>query len=194
MKKMPVMEGEQSSMTQTTKSSSTIEKINFSEFLQDFEETLRDQFRREGDINKLSLKRGLSPAIWKAIMANAPLSVAIPTLYGGRGGSVKECLGLMAAAPYESLPLSLTFGINIALFLEPLSKYGNEGIEQEIIDPFLSDQNMGGLRINEVEDGSDALHVRASHKELKDHYHLKEIKHCRGLTGLADYWIIATRK
>src|SRR5690606_41236807 len=98
MKKMPVMEGEQSSMTQTTKSSSTIEKINFSEFLQDFEETLRDQFRREGDINKLSLKRGWSPAIWKAIMASAQLSVPIPTLYGGRGGSVKECLGLMAAA------------------------------------------------------------------------------------------------
>lgn len=191
---MPVMEGEQSSMTQTTKSSSTIEKINFSEFLQDFEETLRDQFRREGDINKLSLKRGLSPAIWKAIMANAPLSVAIPTLYGGRGGSVKECLGLMAAASYESLPLSLTFGINIALFLEPLSKYGNEGIKQEIFNRFLTDQNMGGLMITEPEYGSDALNMKTSHKELKDHYHLKGIKHWQGLTGLADYWIIASRK
>src|SRR5690606_36829774 len=135
----------------------TIEKINFSEFLRDFEETLRDQFRREGDINKLSLKRGLSPAIWKAIMANAPLSVAIPTLYGGRGGSVKECLGLMAAASYESLPPSLTFGSSIALFREPLSKYGNEGIKHEIFNRFLTDQNMGGLMITDPEYGSDAL-------------------------------------
>ena len=181
-------------MKQETKSCNTLEKVNFSQFLEDFEENLKNQFHREGDINKLSLKRGLSPAIWKEIMANVPLSVAIPETYGGRGALVKECLAILAAASYESLPLSLTFGINIALFLEPVAKYAGEDVKGEIFNRFLTEQNMGGLMITEPEYGSDALNMKTAHTELKNAYHVKGVKHWQGLTGLADYWIIASRK
>src|SRR3546814_429479 len=99
----------------------------------------------------------------------------------------------MAAASYESLPLSLTFGINIALFLEPVSKYGNEDIKRDIFNRFLHEQNMGGLMITEPAYGSDALNMKTAHRELEDNYRLEGIKHWQGLTGLADYWIIASR-
>ncbi|MGY0038705.1 acyl-CoA dehydrogenase family protein [Pedobacter sp. NJ-S-72] len=99
----------------------------------------------------------------------------------------------MAAASYESLPLSLTFGINIALFLEPLSKYADESVKKEVFDRFLYHQNMGGLMITEPDYGSDALNMKTSNKELANGYNIKGTKHWQGLTGLADYWLIASR-
>lgn len=167
---------------------------NFTEFIKAFEETLYHLFHEKNDINILSLERGLPPEVMSGIMANAPLSVAIPKEYGGRGSIVKECLGLLAAASYESLPLSLTFGINIALFLEPIAKYGNDEIKKEIFDRFLHNQNMGGLMITEPDYGSDALNMKTSNVEVENGYKLKGTKHWQGLTGLANYWIIASRK
>lgn len=169
-------------------------KSNFTDFIKAFEDTLHHLFHEQNDINQLSLKRGLPPEVMNGIMANAPLSVAIPKEYGGRGAIVKECLGLLAAASYESLSLSLTFGINIALFLEPVAKYANEDIKQEIFDRFLKEQNMGGLMITEPDYGSDALNMKTSNIELDDSFKLKGIKHWQGLTGLANYWLIASRR
>src|SRR5690606_37778475 len=99
------------------------------------------------------------------IMAKEPLSVAIPAEYGGRGSIVKECLGLLSAASYESLSLSLTFGINIALFLEPVAKYAHEEVKQGIFDGFLKKQNRGGLMITEPDYGSDALNMKTAYRE-----------------------------
>lgn len=167
---------------------------DFSDFIQAFEQTLRRVFREEGDINQMSQKRGLSDDVRKAIMDAVPLSVAIPSAYGGRGASVKECLSVLSAASYESLPLSLTFGINIALFLEPLAKYGNEEVKARIFKDFLENQRMGGLMITEPDFGSDALNMRTAYKETAEGYHVRGIKHWQGLTGLADYWVIASRR
>ncbi len=167
---------------------------NFTEFIKTFEKTLYQLFHEKNDINILSLDRGLPPEVWSGIMANAPLSVAIPKEFGGRGSIVKECLGLLAAASYESLSLSLTFGINIALFLEPVAKYANEDMKKEIFDRFLHNQNMGGLMITEPDYGSDALNMKTSNIEVENGYKLKGTKHWQGLTGLANYWIIASRK
>jgi len=166
----------------------------FSEFLKSFEETLRIVFHEKEDINQLSLERGLPSSVMSEIMSKVPLSVAIPDQYGGRGSLVEECLGILAAASYESLSLSLTFGINIALFLEPISKYANEGVKKEIFDRFLNNQNMGGLMITEPDYGSDALNMRTSNKETDKGYKIKGTKHWQGLTGWADYWLIASRK
>ncbi|MGA9648252.1 acyl-CoA dehydrogenase family protein [Pedobacter sp.] len=165
----------------------------FPEFLENFEQRLKHLFQQEYNIDLLSLQRGLPPELLKGIMDNVPLSVAIPKEYGGRGSLVKECLGILSAASYESLSLSLTFGINIALFLEPLSKYGNSEIKQGIFDRFLKEQNMGGLMITEPDYGSDALNMRTINKETADGYKIKGTKHWQGLTGMANYWIIATR-
>lgn len=165
----------------------------YPEFLKNFEERLKQLFQEEYNINLLSLQRGLPPELLKGIMDNVPLSVAIPSAFGGRGCKVKECLGILSAASYESLSLSLTFGINIALFLEPLAKYGDSEIKQGIFDRFLKEQNMGGLMITEPDYGSDALNMRTINKETADGYAIKGTKHWQGLTGMANYWIIACR-
>lgn len=171
----------------------TLEKTIFSEHLQNFERTLKHLFREKYDIDKLSLERGLPKDLLKGIMDMQPLSVAIPEAYDGRGSQVKECLGILAAASYESLPLSLTFGINIALFLEPIAKYGDESIKKGVFDRFLFQQNMGGLMITEPDYGSDALNMKTTNEVIDGGYHIKGVKHWQGLTGMADYWLIASR-
>jgi len=168
--------------------------VNFSEFLRDFEDTLRHLFHEKEDINQLSLERGLPPEVMGEIMSMVPLSVAIPEQFGGRGSIVKECLGILSAASYESLSLSLTFGINIALFLEPVSKYAQEAVKGDIFARFLQNQNMGGLMITEPDYGSDALNMKTSNNQTENGYKIKGTKHWQGLTGLADYWLIASRK
>jgi len=166
--------------------------VSYAEFLSNFKASLGSLFQRE-NIDQLSLSRGLPPNVWKEIFNLKPLSVAIPTEYGGRGVKVKECLGLLSAASYESLPLSLTFGINIALFLEPLAKYGNNIIKGDIFKHFLDFGAMGGLMITEPDFGSDALNMKTQNELKDDSYHIKGTKHWQGLTGLANYWLITSR-
>ena len=166
----------------------------FPEFLKNFEETLKHLFHTKEDIGQLSLQRGLPSAVMSEIMSQLPLAVAIPKQYGGRGSSVKECLGILAAASYESLPLSLIFGINIALFLEPVTKYAEESVKKEIFYHFLKAQNMGGLMITEPNYGSDALNMKTVNIPCEGGYKIKGSKHWQGLTGMADYWLIACRQ
>lgn len=168
-------------------------KTKFSEFIKDFKTTLHDLFHEENDIDQLSLKRGLPPEVLEKIMSKKPLSVAIPSEYGGRGGHVKECLEILSAASYESLSLSLTFGINIALFLEPVAKYAEDEVKPAIFNRFLKNQNMGGLMITEPDYGSDALNMKTFSQESEQGYTIKGTKHWQGLTGMADYWLIAAR-
>lgn len=168
-------------------------KTEFSEYIKDFEEKLKLLFRGKENINQFNLAAKLPPLVMKEILAEQPLAAAIPEEYGGRGAEVKECLSVLAAASYESLPLSLTFGINIALFLEPLAKYADESVKKEVFDRFLYEQNMGGLMITEPDYGSDALNMKTRNSELTNGYSIKGTKHWQGLTGLADYWLIASR-
>ncbi|RDC63140.1 acyl-CoA dehydrogenase family protein [Adhaeribacter pallidiroseus] len=165
----------------------------YADFLKNFEETLANLFHSEVNIDQLSLERGLPPEVWRKIMAPTPLAVAIPAPFGGRGSLVKECLGILAAASYESLSLSLVFGINIALFLEPVAKYAYEEVKPEIFGRFLQNQNMGGLMITEPNYGSDALNMKTINSAVENGYNIKGTKHWQGLTGMADYWLIACR-
>ncbi len=166
----------------------------FDDYISRFRESLHHLFHNETNINELSLSRGLPQKVWDEIMSLNPLSVAIPEEFNGRGGKVKECLGVLSAASYESLPLSLTFGINIALFLEPLAKYGHADIKGKIFDRFINHKAMGGLMITEPDFGSDALNMQTSYVENEDSFSLKGQKHWQGLTGMADFWIVAARK
>lgn len=167
-------------------------EVTYPEFLSRFKESLSSLFQKE-NIDQLSLSRGLPPNVWKEIMNLKPLSVAIPKEFAGRGAKVKECLGILSAAAYESLPLSLTFGINIALFLEPLAKYGNNIIKGDIFKHFLDFGAMGGLMITEPDFGSDALNMKTQNERKNNEYHIKGTKHWQGLTGLANYWLITSR-
>ena len=166
---------------------------NFSEYIKEFEETLKKVFYQRYDISQFSKERSLPVVAMRDIMSSAPLSVAIPTEYGGRGGKVSECLRVLSAASYESLSLSLTFGINIALFLEPVSKYANPDVKSGIFKRFLENQNMGGLMITEPDFGSDALSMQTFNEKIGSDYAVKGTKHWQGLTGMADYWLITSR-
>lgn len=170
------------------------EQIPYSDFLESFRKTLKSVFYKRDNIEKFIQKRGFPALVLRDIMAKQPLSVAIPQEYGGRGAKVKECLGILEAASYESLPLSLTFGINIALFLEPVAKYSQESVRTKIFKRFLSQQNMGGLMITEPDYGSDALNMQTTNTKEGNSYHIKGTKHWQGLTGLADFWLITSRQ
>ena len=166
---------------------------SYSTFLDSFKNTLKTMFYERDNIEQFTQRRGFPALVLREVMKDAPLSVAIPAEYGGRGAKVKECLGLLSAASYESLPLSLTFGINIALFLEPVGKYGQESVKPGIFSRFLTKQNLGGLMITEPDFGSDALGMQTSNELKGDKYHIKGTKHWQGLTGLADYWLMTSR-
>lgn len=165
----------------------------FPEFLADFKTQLRQLFHVRSDMDQLSIKRGLPPFLMREILSSNPLATFIPGQYGGRGGYIREGLALASAAAYESLPLSLGFGINWALFLQPVAKYAQDGIKEGIFNGFLKDRKMGGLMITEPDFGSDALHMRTAYTETDTAYHVKGTKHWAGLTGWADYWILTAR-
>jgi len=170
------------------------EPASFSEYLSTFKTTIKSVFSEKLNTDKLVHERGFPPGVLKDIMTSKPLSVGIPEEFGGRGAEAKECLGILDAASYESLPLSLTLGINIGLFLEPVAKYAQESVKADLFSRFLNEQAMGGLMITEPDYGSDALNMRTSNVKIGAQYHIKGTKHWQGLTGMADYWIITSRQ
>jgi len=127
-------------------------------------------------------------------MSVNPLSVGIPEEFGGRGGKMNENIGLLAAASYESLALSLTFGINSALFLQPFGKFGQDEVKAKVFKRFMEERTMGGLMITEPDFGSDALNMQTSYSAINGQYHLSGKKHWAGLTGWADYWLLSGRE
>ena len=167
---------------------------SFDSFINKFKSTLVTAFHTENDIDQLSIQRGLPAEVLEKIMSANPMSLCIPKEYGGRGGNVQENLTLLAAASYESLALSLTIGINSALFLQPVAKYGQENVKAPVFRRFIHEQNMGGLMITEPDYGSDALNMQTSYVEEKDTYHIRGTKHWAGLTGQADFWVLTARK
>jgi len=168
--------------------------VDFESFRDAFRQKLRNVFHRRADIDAVSTRRGLPPFVMREIQSLTPLSVFIPEEYGGRGGHVHECQSILAAASYESLALSLTIGINGALFLQPVTKYGNEQLKGPIFDRFIEDKNMGGLMITEPDYGTDALRMETSYTKEDGHYHIEGTKHWGGLTGWADFWLVTARR
>ena len=166
----------------------------FSEFIDNLKSKMKLVFHTRADINQLSLKRGLPPFALREIMSVNPLSVGIPEQFGGRGGLMHENIALLAAASYESLALSLTFGINSALFLQPVGKYGQEEIKANVFKRFLEEKTMGGLMITEPDYGSDALNMQTSFTEVNGHAYIKGKKHWAGLTGWAEFWLLTARQ
>jgi len=171
-----------------------VKQISFDSFLNKFKSTLSTVFHIENNIDQLSIQRGLPRDVLEKIMSANPMSLCIPKEYGGRGGNVQENLTLLSAASYESLALSLTIGINSALFLQPVAKYGQENIKSPIFKRFIEEKNMGGLMITEPDYGSDALNMQTSYIEEPDNYHIRGTKHWAGLTGQADFWVLTARK
>jgi len=157
-------------------------------------EKMQQVYRQRGDVNQYATQRGLPPFALREIMSVNPLAIGIPKEFGGRGAIMSENLALLEAASYESLALSLTFGINSALFLQPVGKYALDETKAEVFKRFLEQQNMGGLMITEPDFGSDALNMQTSYTEEDGYFHLSGKKHWAGLTGWADFWLLTARK
>jgi alkylation response protein AidB-like acyl-CoA dehydrogenase len=166
----------------------------FSEFIGEVKSKMENVFRINGNVDQMSINRGLPPVVLSEIMSANPLSVGIPLEYGGRGVLMHEGIALLEAASYESLALSLTFGINNALFLQPFGKYANDEVKAQVYKGFLEKKQMGGLMITEPDFGSDALSMQTNYTEANGKYHLKGKKHWAGLTGMADYWLLTARQ
>lgn len=168
--------------------------IPFPEFIENLKAKMKLVFHTRADIDQFSIKRGLPPFALREIMSVNPLSVGIPKEYGGRGGLLHENIGLLAAASYESLALSLTFGINSALFLQPVGKYGQDDAKAAVFKRFLDEKTMGGLMITEPDYGSDALNMQTSYTEVDGSAYIKGKKHWAGLTGWAEFWLLTARQ
>jgi len=178
--------------------SSTIElnsqNMPFELFLDNLKAKMKHVFHVRADVDQMAIKRGMPPFVMREIMSLNPLSVGIPTEFGGRGCRMEENIALLAAASYESLALSLTFGINSALFLQPVGKYAQPEAKASVFERFLNHQNMGGLMITEPDFGSDALNMQTSFTEKNGKYHVKGTKHWAGLTGWAEFWLLTARE
>ncbi len=171
-----------------------LKQLPFQQFLLNFTDRLENVFHLRADINQLETQRGLPPFVMREIHAANPFAAFIPHKYGGRGALMNESIEIVSTASYHSLALGLTFGINWGLFLQPVSKYADDTVKQEIFKGFLTDKKMGGLMITEPDHGSDALNMQTSYIVEDDHYHLKGTKHWAGLTGWADYWLLTARR
>ena len=167
---------------------------DFDSFLASFRSRLQRALHVRADIDRLALDRGLPPHVIREIRADDPFVVFIPEEYGGRGGDVAEGLGLLSAASYESLALSAIFALNWSLFLQPVARYGDDRIKAPVFDRFLHDKCMGGFMLTEPEFGSDALSIRTSYVEDDGRFHIQGTKHWGGLTGWADFWLVAARE
>lgn len=164
------------------------------QFLEKLKARMLQVYHLRGDINHYAQQRGLPPFVLREIMEVNPLLVGIPKEYGGRGSLIHENLALLEAASYESLALSLTLGINSALFLQPVAKYASDEAKATVFKRFIEDKNMGGLMITEPDFGSDALSMQTFFTEEQNHFHLNGKKHWAGLTGWAEYWLLTARK
>jgi alkylation response protein AidB-like acyl-CoA dehydrogenase len=172
----------------------TQDVVPFTSFLESFKSKIQNIFSDRKTNDQLSLQREIPDFALQEIMSETPLAVSIPKEYGGRGGHMYESIALLAAASYESLALSLTLGINSALFLQPVSKYALEDAKAKVFKRFLEEKNMGGLMITEPGFGSDALNMQTHFTEKGGKFHIQGKKHWAGLTGMADYWLLTARQ
>ena len=163
-------------------------------FIEECRAALRDVLSAYPEIETTNHLQGLPKELLEKIFRLQPLSLFIPDSSGGRGGNTRHRLALLEAVSYESIAVGLMMGINGSLFLEPVSKYGQEEIKAEIFDSFLSSCALGGLMITEPDFGTDALSMRTSYSQSGKFIHLQGSKHWGGLTGLADFWIVTGSK
>ena len=71
-----------------------VQNIPFSEFLNNLKERMKLVFHVRADIDQMAIKRGMPPFVMREIMDLNPLSVGIPTEYGGRGCKMDESIAI----------------------------------------------------------------------------------------------------
>ncbi len=179
---------------QLDQSSTTNRHQLYADFITHYRTVLNKLFRESQNHRNVSVKRGIPPMMMRDIMQCHPLNVFISEEHGGFGGEVRECLSMLEASSYESLPLSLMMGINGALFIQPVTRYAHTNVAATVMERFTNEHAMGGLMITEPGYGSDALHMQTCFQNENNGYRIKGTKHWGGLTGWADYWLLTARR
>jgi alkylation response protein AidB-like acyl-CoA dehydrogenase len=159
-----------------------------------FRDSVREVFRHRVDVDRMGTSRGMPPFVLREALSTDPLALFIPKEHGGAGAPTSAALALLDAAAYESLALSTILAINGLLFLHPVAKYGQEQVKGPVFRRFLEDKALGGLMLTEPGAGSDLTNMQATYRETSDGYHLAGVKHWAGLTGWADFWLLAARR
>lgn len=168
--------------------------LTFHQFLENFKASMKRAYHQDDKIDVFCSTRGIPEPVLNELMSTNPLALTIPREYGGFGGNVKQNIAFISAASYESLALSLTLGINNALFIQPFTKYGQDAVKPHVFSRFLNNKSMGGLMITEPGFGSDALNMQTSVTEKDGKFHLQGKKHWQGLTGMAEFWLLTGRR
>lgn len=181
-------------MKETTSNNYHPKYGKFSDYIHKYQSELHEVLNTHNEIETHNHIQGISPYLLRKVHGLTPLSVFIPKEYGGWGGDPKECLTLLETVSYESIAVGLMFGINGALFIDPVSKFAGSNVKPGIFRRFIEDKAMGGLMITEPDFGTDALSMQTAYKEKENAYTIKGTKHWGGLTGLADFWIVTARK
>lgn len=174
--------------------SATTNRRQFSIYIDELSQKLDHLFNERADFDGISLTRGVPPFIFNEIQRSAPLAYSIPVEYGGKGAHPRETLSILEVCGYQSLALALVMGINGALFLEPLAKYGPHALKERVFQRFVHERSMGGLMITEPDFGTNALAMETCHTETATGFAIKGTKHWAGLSGAADFWLMTARK
>jgi alkylation response protein AidB-like acyl-CoA dehydrogenase len=163
-------------------------------FIRQFQQELNYTLIENPEIETVNYLEGLPRNYLNKILAPGPLSIFIPSEYGGRSDNPAHRLSLLEATAYESLAVALMMGISGSLFLEPVAKYGQPETKAHVFQSFQNDYALGGLMITEPDFGTDALSMRTSFLQSNKAYSIKGSKHWGGLTGLADFWLVTARR
>jgi len=163
------------------------------DFLKRFESDL-DTLLSDRNHEKIASDRANAQTLLTEIAKLKPLKVLIPEDCNGLGGDISDCIRLLSIASYRSLALSLTFGINWALCIQPLQKFGQSPVRENTLRDMADNGELGGLMITEPGYGTDALSMKTSAQRVGDVFHIKGTKHWGGLTGRAKYWVLTCRE
>ena len=163
------------------------------EYLKSFESDL-DQLFKERKHEKIASSRESAQSLLTEIAQLKPLKVLIPKDCHGLGGDISDCIRLLSIASYRSLAVSLTFGINWALCIQPVQKFGQSPVREDMLMDMADNGELGGLMITEPGYGTDALNMKTSAKRVGDSFRVKGTKHWGGLTGRAKYWVLTCRE
>ncbi|MDX1418519.1 MAG: acyl-CoA dehydrogenase family protein [Rubricoccaceae bacterium] len=170
-----------------------VELESVDDYLRRLSATL-EALRNAPDAAAFAAERGSIVGLMEALRPAAPTAAFVPSRYGGRGGHADEWLAVLEVAGYHWLGLTLTLGITGALFVQPLARYGEDELQRRLLPRFAREGALGGFMMTEPDHGTDALGIRTAFRREGNGFRVSGTKHWAGLTGVADYWLVAARE
>ena len=169
-------------------------KMNTEGFLSNIKKVFNEIFSN-GNIEGINLMNYLSENKWLNIKKSGLLLPFLAEKFGGRKESQFEIQEVLRIAGNYGVPVTLRTGIEGALVLQPLIKYGNQEQIEKGLELILNGEG-GGLAITEPETSGSAIA-----KEMQSYYeyidentiHVKADKYWQG-NSQSDFLLIAAKE